>query len=1355
MSLLPTMRVDRRDTDGHNKAKTSHAFDAGLQAAWSSLSQIALDENLFALAFGAAFGSLSSSRSWREKQRKWANGQFDGFPVVEVLPAARLLGVEAAFAKSTNKIYISEEFLLSNQNNSSIIAAVLLREYGHYLDWKLNPYNRPGKEGVFSRLARHGQPSGAEMAQFNAATMLLDKARSESRKIGLEIHASHGWTDSKDIDAAASSPNENATHLGDDGQGSGMISGSIVNPSKKRGTNQNETKPAARQAIITADYLQSINDLDLSDAYSIASLALQKSYDYLSKFYSDPEYRQKLRTAFGIDFHQNIADRLFANFAQGSFSTIPVVRIVSRAAIAGGNGAFSADTGFIYLAAEFIKENYRSSSRIADVLLEEMGHFVDSQINQMDSPGDEGEIFSSLVQGEILADEELRILRNENDIATVISNGQGITILPGSAETAIEKNKPLRVGTWNIYYGEGKKGKIAIPEPTRRINYIAQYGMKNNVDIIVLQEVPNGSNTPLVDELNIASQPKGMDIIENPKYSTEGLNTMVGGYKYLAIPSEYITRSTVQHSTTKEQVGYLILYNAQTINIILQKSEEQANQIIPNSGNAASYFSYKAFEIDNTQYRPPILIKAKKGTTTYDLLTWHNEAPGPAAKKQVKKLEEILSKSNQKTVLLGDLNVENPTLPEGYFGVSEGKYDVIITNNVDPVKLNTGNLSEERGLLYSDAHGALFADIHLSSSGTIVNNTRVVSFPILDGNGISPKNYDKEQYQGNPIKYEYSGNQPAPSWENELLQIGKNQAFFTPLTTVDGGKVTIREKTENGKTKKYIDVKANSSNKNAKVYSAIGTNQSSALFNGEVSFDTTTLAGTITDKGDSDASGFKLIGGIEVSFDGLSFSENANGNPQLRLQGSMLLPKGLVGGNGLLVAINGNDYIGMSDNGLEVTGGFVKLPGETTFVALGLLEIKALDAQVKFDFTNEEITLQGKFSIPTLKNATFDLQGENYIKVKKTESGLAFSMVASASIAKIPLFGSWEIQDIKLDVDSTKNNFAINAKLKTPGSSIGLVLGFENGRLNTVTGTSGVGTDFNFLGAAIDIRTVATNVDRNRTDNEPWDPEFSLQGEIIIPTLKGLKGTLSGNHKLVVNKEKAYLTGAQLSAADISIGKWKLKQIQASFQEKSNSFTGTATLQTYDKDIAVSLAFDESGLKNITATNVTFGLFGAQVSGASFNFKPDRKPTEGETWDPEFKIQGTIILPSKLGEIIVNGNDYLMVNSDGLVLSGAKIYRERLDLRLAGLRVLGEKISLEITTINNVNSFQLQGKITLPDFYNLTGDFSGSQYIIAKSNGDIEVVGTISASNVVIAPGWKIKNASLSFNSWCCYLMEE
>jgi hypothetical protein len=61
-------------------------------------------------------------------------------------------------------------------------------------------------------------------------------------------------------------------------------------------------------------------------------------------------------------------------------------------------------------------------------LLEEYGHFIDAHINQTDSAGDEGDIFSNLVRGNSLSAGTLQALKGENDWATITVGGQSIEI---------------------------------------------------------------------------------------------------------------------------------------------------------------------------------------------------------------------------------------------------------------------------------------------------------------------------------------------------------------------------------------------------------------------------------------------------------------------------------------------------------------------------------------------------------------------------------------------------------------------------------------------------------------------------------------------------------------------------------------------------------------------------------------------------------------------------------------------------------------------------------------------------------------------------------------------------------------
>ncbi len=82
-----------------------------------------------------------------------------------------------------------------------------------------------------------------------------------------------------------------------------------------------------------------------------------------------------------------------------------------------------AATGKIYLSGEFLAKNVGNVTAVAGVLLEEFGHFVDSQINSVDAIGDEGEIFADLVQGKALSQRELAQLKGEDDSAIVVLDG--------------------------------------------------------------------------------------------------------------------------------------------------------------------------------------------------------------------------------------------------------------------------------------------------------------------------------------------------------------------------------------------------------------------------------------------------------------------------------------------------------------------------------------------------------------------------------------------------------------------------------------------------------------------------------------------------------------------------------------------------------------------------------------------------------------------------------------------------------------------------------------------------------------------------------------------------------------------
>ncbi|MFK0731273.1 MAG: pre-peptidase C-terminal domain-containing protein [Gloeotrichia echinulata GP01] len=135
-----------------------------------------------------------------------------------------------------------------------------------------------------------------------------------------------------------------------------------------------------------------------------------------------------IKQAFGDNLDEGKAEQLRQEWANGDFTSFPEIEIRGSEEINGALGAFSSDTNRIYLSQGLITDNQSHSDAFTQVLLEEIGHFVDSRINVTDTPGDEGAIFSALVQRQVLSQEQLQQLKAEDDTATVIIDGQTVQI---------------------------------------------------------------------------------------------------------------------------------------------------------------------------------------------------------------------------------------------------------------------------------------------------------------------------------------------------------------------------------------------------------------------------------------------------------------------------------------------------------------------------------------------------------------------------------------------------------------------------------------------------------------------------------------------------------------------------------------------------------------------------------------------------------------------------------------------------------------------------------------------------------------------------------------------------------------
>jgi len=187
----------------------------------------------------------------------------------------------------------------------------------------------------------------------------------------------------------------------------------------------------------------SLNNEDLAftsifDSAALLESAKDLAQSQLQGFAQSQDFNDRIASAFGEGRDVN---KLRDIWLTGKIY-FPAIEVRSKSELGGAYGAFSQETGKIYLAQELINTN--SKALISSVLLEEYGHFVDAQINQVDSAGDEGAIFAALVQGKGLDVETLQALRNEDDHAVINLNGQVVQV---EQDIQIKQSIQVNVGS--------------------------------------------------------------------------------------------------------------------------------------------------------------------------------------------------------------------------------------------------------------------------------------------------------------------------------------------------------------------------------------------------------------------------------------------------------------------------------------------------------------------------------------------------------------------------------------------------------------------------------------------------------------------------------------------------------------------------------------------------------------------------------------------------------------------------------------------------------------------------------------------------------------------------------------------
>jgi hypothetical protein len=132
---------------------------------------------------------------------------------------------------------------------------------------------------------------------------------------------------------------------------------------------------------------------------SVLDNSLFKAQELLATLSFDANFSQKVKLAFGGKIDTAKVESLLREFSQQNSLYLPKIEIRFQSEINGAKAAFAGENHTIYVAQEFLRENANNTDNIAAVLLEELGHAIDFQVNPVDTPGDEGELFSALVRG--------------------------------------------------------------------------------------------------------------------------------------------------------------------------------------------------------------------------------------------------------------------------------------------------------------------------------------------------------------------------------------------------------------------------------------------------------------------------------------------------------------------------------------------------------------------------------------------------------------------------------------------------------------------------------------------------------------------------------------------------------------------------------------------------------------------------------------------------------------------------------------------------------------------------------------------------------------------------------------------